>query len=49
MKEYMVTCDFYSKYGTERVEIRAYGFLRRHAEKAVRKDNPTAIVLWVRG
>lgn len=48
MTEYMVTCDFYTKHGCEREEIRAYGFLRIHAEKAVRHDNPSAVILYVR-
>lgn len=45
MKEYIVTCDFCGKYGIEQEEIRAYGFLYRHAEMAVRNDNTRTLLL----
>lgn len=45
MKEYIVTCDFVGKYGVEQEEIRAYGFLRRHAEMVVRNDNNRTLLL----
>jgi hypothetical protein len=45
MKEYIVYCEFWNALDrvNECVEIRAYGFLRRHAEKAVRHDNPSLV------
>jgi hypothetical protein len=48
MQEYFVTCDFqHGNYGVERFEIRAYGFTPYHAAKAVRHDNPKAVIISV--